>query len=58
MVGRMRDSWWEEGRQSMKANLFQPDMMQCMVDKSKALQLKKDKVSVFSWRDMKEDIAG
>ena len=54
----MRDSWWEEGRQSMKANLFQPDMMQCMVDKSKALQLKKDKVSVFSWRDMKDDIAG
>ena len=48
MVGKMRDSWWEEGRHSMKAKLFQPDMMQCMVDMINALQLKKDMVSVFS----------
>ena len=58
MVGKMRDSWWGEGRHSMKANLFQPDMMQCMVDRIKELQLRKDMESVFSWRDMKDDIAG
>ena len=48
MVGRMRDSWWEEGRHSMKASLSQPDMMQCMVDRRRALQLSTDKVIVFS----------
>ena len=58
MVGKIRESWWEEGKHFMRANVVQPDMMQWMVDRSRAPQLRKDTVIDFSWRDMNDDIAG